>query len=56
MHSDQSIAKRSSTFRVLSRAPAGKPSTGSVCESMLMHQLGHSRAQIMQDVQAGSIN
>jgi hypothetical protein len=23
---------------------------------MLMHQLGHSRAQIMHDVQAGSIN
>ena len=32
------------------------PATGSACESMLMHQVGHSRAQIMQDVQAGSIN
>ena len=36
--------------------PGGGPSTASVCESMLMHQVGHSRAQIMHDVHAGSIN
>ena len=56
MHSDQSMANRSSTFRVRSRAPAGRSGIGSVCESMVMHQLGHSRAQIMHEVQAGSIS
>ena len=29
---------------------------GSVCESIRMHQVGHSRAQIMHEVQAGSIS
>ena len=50
------MAKRSSTFRVRSRDPGRQTRNGSACESMLMHQVGHSRAQIMQDVQAGSIN
>jgi hypothetical protein len=46
----------SRTFRVRPRAPAGRSGIGSVCESMVMHQLGHSRAQIMHEVHAGSIN
>jgi hypothetical protein len=56
MQSDQSRANRSSTLRVRSRVPGGRSGTGSVCESMVMHQLGHSRAQIMQEVQAASIS
>lgn len=56
MHSDQSMTNRSSTFVVRSLVPGGRFSIGSVCESMLMHQLGHSRAQIMHDVHADPIN
>ena len=56
MQRDQSMANRSRTFRVRSRTPGGRSGMGSVCESIWMHQVGHSRAQIMHEVQAGSIS
>ncbi len=56
MHSDQSMAKRSSTWVVRGRAPGWSAAITSECESMVMHQVGHSRAQTMQDVHAGSIS
>ena len=55
MHSDQSMAKRSRTWVVRGRSPGCSAAATSECESMLMHQVGHSRAQTMQEVQAGSI-
>ena len=44
------------TLRVRSGVSAREVRIGSAWESIAMHQLGHSRAQIMQDVQAGSIS
>ena len=56
MHSDQSMAKRSSAWVVRGRAPGWSAGVTSEWESMVMHQVGHSRAQTMQDVHAGSIS
>lgn len=56
MHSDQSIVKLSRTCCVRCRGPGGEPGTGSVWLPMSMHHVGHSRAQIMQDVHAFSTN
>jgi hypothetical protein len=55
MHSEKSIAKRSRTLRCLGRPPSGAGIV-SLCESIKMHQSGHSRAQSMQEVQFSSIS
>nr|WP_285776547.1 hypothetical protein [Microtetraspora sp. NBRC 13810] len=53
MHSEKSIAKRSSTLRARGRPPSGAGRV-SLCESMKMHQSGHSLAHSMQTVQFSS--
>ena len=50
------MTKRSSTFTSRTGRRRGTSGSGSVCESRLMHQTGHSRTQSMQEVQAGSIS
>jgi len=54
MHSAKSMANRSSTCSTRGRPRSVRGGTVSLCESISMHQSGHSRAHTMHTVQFSS--
>ena len=54
MQSEKSMSNWSRTFWLRSRPPSEAGGMASLCESIVMHQAGHSRAHNMHDVQFSS--